>query len=143
MNQYDLALRDTSGRLVAIVEIKNATRLSRDLATGFRRNLVAHTFLPEESAFLLLSQDRGFIWKKDKRALESEPDDEFSMQAVVEHYAPTFSGRRLAERELEMVVYSWLSDIINGQAEPARPADAAVLSLGLARDVSVDLGVAV
>ena len=142
MNQYDLVLRDALGRLAAIVEVKNSTRLDRQLAKGFRRNLVAHMYIPEDSAFILLSQDRGFIWKSNGES-ESEPDEEFPMAEVVSSYAPSFRGRRLAGRELEMVVYGWLSDILNGRGEPTRAADAAVIGLGIASQASVDLGVPV
>ena len=58
----DIAVQSSDGRLLAVVEIKNREHLTAEVATVIRRNLIAHGLVPELEYFLLLSQDRGYLW---------------------------------------------------------------------------------
>lgn len=59
----DIAIHKPNGPLVAIIEIKNREEMNKKIAAVLRRNLIAHQVLPDVPYFLLLSQDKGYLWK--------------------------------------------------------------------------------
>jgi len=108
----DLLIRSSEGYPIAVVEVKNQLNLSRDVATKFRRNMVAHGLLPQIPYFLLVSQDVGYLWREPKYVnYNTPPTYEFPMDKVVARYLKRDPGQRLYGAELELVVLQWLTDL--------------------------------
>src|SRR5947209_667162 len=111
----DILIRSPQGYPIAVVEVKNQQNLSRDVATKFRRNMVAHGLLSHVPYFLLTSQDVGFLWKEPKNNnLDAPPTFEFPMDKVVTRYLKREPGQRLYGAELELLVLQWLTDLSKG-----------------------------
>ena len=99
----DILIRNQKGQILAVVEIKNREDIDLDVATAFRRNMIAHGLIPQIPFFLLLSQDIGFIWKGTERP-DAPPIYQFPMNNVVARYLPGLApGERLKEVQLELV----------------------------------------
>jgi hypothetical protein len=109
----DIMIRDTQGRAVAVVELKNRENLSRDIAVVIRRNLLTHSPPPSAPYFLLLSQDAGFLWKGvGYDDLHASPTSEFPMKNLVSRYLPGEPANvRLRESQFELLILQWLTDL--------------------------------
>ncbi|HEV7235007.1 MAG TPA: hypothetical protein VGN15_02430 [Ktedonobacteraceae bacterium] len=115
-HRYDIILQSPEGQFVAVVEIKNIQDLSRDVATSIRRNSMTYSLLPQTPYFLLLSQDKGFLWKEAWReGPEAPPAYEFPMDTIVACYTKKASNERLYDIELEFLVLQWLTELAEGK----------------------------
>jgi len=130
----DVMVASPNGRPLVIVELRNRAGLTRDLAASIRRNLVEDYGLAEtpDVSFLLVSQERGFLWTTAGAGPEALPPHEFGMAEVVERYLPNLPPDYwLREHELELVVVQWLQDLIDGTAELHTAAGRAIADSGL------------
>lgn len=114
----DIKVQDSDGGDLALVEVKNRTGLSPDIAATLRRNLLAHGLASQNVRFfLLVSQDVGYLWDQDdpQNIDYASPTVEFPMVSVIDHYLPSLgSSDRLSESQVELVVTQWLWDLANG-----------------------------
>ncbi len=114
----DIKVRDSEGSGLALVEVKNRTGLTPDIAVTLRRNLLAHGLANQNARFfLLVSQDIGYLWDQNtpQDIDHSSPTVEFPMDSVIQHYLPSLSGSdRLSESQVELAVTQWLWDLANG-----------------------------
>lgn len=114
----DIVIQDPDRQFVAVVEIKNMQNLTRDIATAVRGNSMIYSLLPQTPYFLLLSQDKGFIWKEAWReGPETPPSYEFPMDAVVTRYLHRKPDDRLYNEELRYLVLQWLTDLADGKPQ--------------------------
>jgi hypothetical protein len=126
LRSSDLILRLTDGTVSALVEAKNRQGWTPDLAIRYRRNLLAHGMVDEARYFLLLSQDRGFLWEPSlATSYDRPPDLSFAVSPVIDRYVPNAQlNGRLTEGGLTIVVTQWLSDLAAGRyqsdVEPER-----------------------
>lgn len=132
---FDVAAVSPAGELLVVVEVKNRESLSPTIATALRRNLIVHGLRSHAPYFLLLSQERGFVWVRSSEVdvdarltFDAPPTAEFSMGEVIDRYLPGLDGRdRLRGEELELLVVQWLVDLANGRVavehEPERTLD--------------------
>lgn len=118
----DIVVQGADGRIVALVEVKNPERFTADIAAATRRNLIVHGFIGDWSPFfLMVSQDRGFLWdlRSGEIAPDAPPTIEFPMRPVVERYLPSLAnGDWLTGPQLELAVAQWLSDLTREEAVP-------------------------
>jgi len=111
--------------------------LSRDAAVALRRHYLEHGSLFQAPFFLLVSQDKGYLWNQQGSGTGNlDPIAELPMQRVTARYLPSRNGTdRLPEEVQELVVTQWLADLTSpaGQTpeeEPERTlADAGFLQL--------------
>lgn len=123
--QADLIIQNVDGNPIAVVEVKNPLDLSRDVATEMRRNMVERGLPRYVPYFLLLSQDKGYLWKKpESESLDAPPNYEFSMDKVVSRYMVKSSERRLYTEVLEFLILQWLTNLTDseqkGNEEPEK-----------------------
>ena len=112
----NLVVQNPDGEFVAVVEIKNLQNLSRETATHLRHNFMIYGLIPQAPYFLLLSQDRGFLWKDAWLAgPDTPPTYEFPMDKVVTRYLKREPGERLYKPELVLLILQWLSDLAQGK----------------------------
>ncbi len=109
----DIIVKSEGEEPVAIVEIMNRRELTPAVAQQIRRNLLVHGLARQIGFFLLLSQDRGYVWTPLSRdSVDSPPDGEFSMHEVVNYYLPVDDPhRRFQKPELELIVMQWLGKL--------------------------------
>jgi hypothetical protein len=112
----DILISRPQGQLIAAVEVKNREDLSPRVANELRRNLIARGTIPDTPYFLLVSQDKGYLWHEGPSGSPAGSPIEFPMDQVVDRYLGQqhFQGR-LRHSELEFLVQSWLWDIREGQ----------------------------
>lgn len=121
----DIMILDHQGQPIATVEVSGRERLSPELATTLRRNMIAHGFVPITRYFLFITQDVGYVWKDAAPGhLDLPPDSQFALTSVIDHYLGASPKRHLGEAELQLVLAQWLILLTLGQAdltqEPAR-----------------------
>ena len=133
----DIAVQSSDGRLLAVVEIKNREHLTAEVATVIRRNLIAHGLVPELEYFLLLSQDRGYLWAGlSLPQLEAPPKAAFSMSPVISRYVPPRdSSDRLRELELELLVVHWLTELAAGACDPTQEPESILAGTGFLKAI--------
>ena len=108
----DIVIHKPNGSLVAYVEVKNRAAMDPEIATALRRNLIAHNFLPDAPYFMLLSQEKAYLWtNRGSRDSSIAPDVEIPIKEILENYLPKEVHGRLRGKELAIAVYAWLSDL--------------------------------
>lgn len=126
----DLVVTDRKQWPMMVIEVQNPKQFDRDYAIDFRRNVLPALAIAERVPyFLLVSQDRGYLWKaNDKAGLESPPSLEFDMKPVVKHFLTRFmrgGTKRLPPDVLAYYVALWIDENINprpGAKKPTVPA---------------------
>ena len=117
----DILIKDAKGHTIAVVEVKNIQNLSRDEATQLRRNLADFGIPFQAPFYLLLSQDKGFLWKDSSyENLEVPPMYEFPMDNVVARYSPGRAGERLYGEVFELLAFQWLLDLSIGSENSSK-----------------------
>lgn len=117
----DLALYDGSGRLTAIVEVKNRFGTSAVWAARTRRNILAHGGRWRSDFFLLITPDRLYVWKDaGGDPVERLPEYEADLGPVL---APYFENagldpRKVSGQAFELLVAAWLSDLTRSSSLP-------------------------
>ena len=101
----DIVVSSPDGRIQLVVEVKNHPGASEEWATHFRRNLVAHSILPDAEYFLLALPDDLFLWKGAGAAEDAPPDYRVPTAEALEPFRIAGSD----EAGLEMAVNSWLN----------------------------------
>ena len=130
----DILVETQDGKPLLIVEVKNRAGIDGDIAASIRRNLVDDYGLSEtpSPAFLLVSQERGFLWTGAHADRLAQPPHQFSMVGVVKRYLPNLAPERwLWGEELRLVVVQWLHDLIGGASALDTEAELTISELGL------------
>jgi len=132
----DFALRAVDGTILALVEVKNREDLSPEVAASIRRNRIVHGLHPARY-FLLLSQDKGYIWRDGGRGGRSAPPTaEFSMKEVIGRYLPDRDPtERLKGVQLELIIGKWLDDMTTGMLRQPTSAETALASTRFLDDI--------
>ncbi len=113
--QPDISIRGEDGQSIALVQVKNARVLSRDIALALYHDIIAESTASYAPYFLLLSQRLGFLWKQRGRRENVSPMVEFPMEGVVARYLPALTADEwLRGRELDFIVSQWLADLAIG-----------------------------
>ena len=116
--QSDLVIQNDEGDPIALVEVKNPSNLSRELAREMHRNIIRRGLPRRVPYLLLLSQDKGYLWENpDRESEEALPNYEFSMDRVVNRYRTEQMSRRLYTEVLEFLVFQWLMSLTNSEQE--------------------------
>jgi hypothetical protein len=115
MRRADVAVYSPDGNLQLVVEIKNRPSASAEWVTHMRRNLLVHAVIPPSPYFLLVLPDFFYLWKDAMSVHELAPPA-YQMKAA-EVLAPyldlsTQSLTDLSEYSLELLVTSWLEDLV-------------------------------
>jgi hypothetical protein len=99
-------------KLIAAVEAHSRQNMSEDLATEIRSAMSEYGYSAHIPYIIVLSQDRGFLWKNDPSLNgERPPDYEFSMDSVIARFSKSEPGKRLIKWGLEDLVLHWLTNL--------------------------------
>ncbi|MFN8489527.1 MAG: hypothetical protein U0350_18230 [Caldilineaceae bacterium] len=125
--QPDVVVYSSQDKPQLVVEVKNRSGASDEWARQMRRNLLAHALVPATPYFLLVLPDYIYLWRsKDLANIENPPDYKVETQVVLADYLQRLSRplREISEYSLELLVNSWLKDIVNlpqlAQDDPAQ-----------------------
>lgn len=121
----DIAVYAPDGTLRLVVEVKNRPGASSGWAARMLRNLLVHEMIASAPYYLLTLPDVFYLWKNlDPSQLnlhglsgeELEPDFEVATARALAPYVdwPSFSPGDVSEPGLELLVSSWLTDLVNG-----------------------------
>jgi hypothetical protein len=107
----DIVVHAPNGAAVAAVEVKNVRQLDLEYATEIRELLLRDDALPPGAYFVVVSQERGFLWPPN-----DETTREFSMERVMSSYATSLmrDGVWLRVSELEGILRQWLLELAMG-----------------------------
>jgi hypothetical protein len=123
----DIAILDATGAAAVLVEAKSKSGTTPDWAAAMRRNLAAHGLMPNAKFFVLATPDRVYFWMDktiDPRAVP--PDFSFRPERALQPYYEEVGLRpdELAETSFELLLASWLSELMSGGAEDRLPDEA-------------------
>lgn len=133
----DISIRDPDGTLIAIVEIKNLAGIDAETATELRNDMLKYGLSPEIPYFLLISQEKGFLWKHNQHGTsDTSPILEFSMEEIISRYHPDIElRRRLRENELELLLLRWLNNLAWLSEGPEAEAEEELQQIGFIENI--------
>lgn len=144
--RFDISIHAEGGETIALVEVKNAKVLSRDVAVELYRDIIAESGGLHAPYFLLLSQRLGFLWERRGIGEEVAPTLEFSMEGVVAGYLSDLgAGEWLRGRELTFIVSQWLVDLATERGHFAEEPERSLAKAGFLAAIegaSVTIGTA-
>jgi hypothetical protein len=115
MRRADVAVYSPDGKLQLVVEIKNRPGASAEWVTQMRRNLLVHAVIPPSPYFLLVLPDFFYLWK-DAISINELALPAYQIKAadvLAPYLGPsTQSLKELSEYSLELLVTSWLEDLV-------------------------------
>lgn len=127
----DVAVFDKSGNLQLVVEAKyirpEEDTLNR--AVQIRRNLLAHSGIPDSPFFLIVFPGHFYLWKKgqpDTYDRKADYSDKFFFKSFPEWRT---SLQHQPGIEFERLVSEWIKDLSNSNDESSIPAWAQVSGL--------------
>lgn len=121
----DILVRTPLGQPLALVEVKNLERFTKDNALELRDALLRFALLANANDaipyVMVVSQSTGYLWKLQAR----RPGMAKYGQAQVLDMKPVFReyltevelGRHLRGAELELVLSHWLGDLARGHTQ--------------------------
>jgi hypothetical protein len=99
------------------IQLAAEAKALRNLSTGdaaqLRRNLLAHGTAPPANFFLLLSPQHFFLWKDGKTVDIRPPDYTIEAPPILQRKMGDVPIERLTPISFEMVVFSWLDEVIH------------------------------
>jgi hypothetical protein len=132
--QWDLVAYNRDNQLVLAVEVKSLLNVTPEWAAQLRRNLLAHGVLSNAPYFLVACPDQFFLWDKPDQHLQPvRPgyviDAQSSLQPYFAH--ANVSLEQLTSSSLELIVASWLSDVMHKQPDELSESQKWLIDSGL------------
>jgi len=116
MRQADIIVYGGDGRIQLVVEVKGMAGKDAAWAREMRRNLLGFSALPLAPYFLLALPDVFYLWKQGEPIEEdAAPSYEIDARESLAPYTKAFinSLDSLSSSSLELLVASWLQDLVN------------------------------
>ncbi len=112
----DFLITNKNQQPVLAIEVKKNVAVTVDWATKLRRNILAHGFYFTTQFFMLVTPDKIFLWKNKPNNFDLiTPDYVIEAQPFIGKYIAStdFSIDELNYREFEMIVSSWIGDLLS------------------------------
>ncbi len=135
MKFVDIAVSDPEEKLQLVVEIKSKLGASAEWVIRMRRNLLAHSFMPNAPFFLLVLPDSLYLWT-DANLVDGTARPDYKIEAT-EVLAPYLKSNQplydLSGYGLELLTISWLEDVVRNdlQRDSVNPNPKWLLDSGL------------
>ena len=112
----DAIIYDSKRNPVLIVEVKSKLGTNAQWAAAMRRNMQTHGLLLDAPFFLLALPDRLYLWVNDEQTGLTKPDYEIDTKSTLESYSKylKLELENLSESGFELLLTSWLRELING-----------------------------
>ena len=119
----DITIFNPEGKIKLIVEVKkiSLTEKSAQLrrATEIRRNLLAHSAIPNTPFLLIAFPENFYLWKEEIPDRDNKSADyHFHAKKTIKNYAEKhhISPQEMSPQEFELLVSDWLKDLVNSQS---------------------------
>jgi hypothetical protein len=119
----DITIFDAEGKVQLIAEVKkislSETSAQLRRATEIRRNLLAHSAIPNTPFLLIAFPDNFYLWKEETPDRDNKSADyHFKAKNTIKNYAKKhhISPQKMSPQEFELLVYDWLKDLVNSQS---------------------------
>jgi hypothetical protein len=111
----DIAVYDRDHKLQLIVEVKSKDAAPASWAARMRRNLLAHSMIPNTRFFMLATPDSFYLWRDADAQGEVLPHFQIDATQLLAPYADRqqLPAGGISECGLELLVASWLTDVMN------------------------------
>jgi len=112
----DIAVFSKDRRPILVVEVRDGGTYSTvESAVGLRRSLMGHHLLPNVPFFMLATPIQIYLWVGDA-APKANPSYSADAGPVLNSYGSKHTDREKPRRggALEIVMFSWLSDVASG-----------------------------
>jgi hypothetical protein len=100
----DFLVLSPDDRVQLVVEVKNLRGISPEWAADYRRNLLAHSILPDADFFLLAFSESLFLWDNARGDAEALPHYQAPTRETLGPLLVDVGG----EEGLEAAVSAWL-----------------------------------
>lgn len=112
-NVVDFAVYSPDNRVQLLVEVKTKKAATDAWAAELRRNLLAHAMIPPSEFFLLAMPEYFYLWGPSASSEAVPADYKVFSKRVLERFLGDARLDNLSPEGLELLVNSWLSQIIN------------------------------
>ena len=111
---WDLSFDNPDGQLTLVVEVKNKTNVSPEWVAKLRRNILAHSILPNAPYFLIVFPDKFYLWIDENHIEESKPAYIIDAYSILQPYfeRAEVTASQISGQSLELIVAAWLGEII-------------------------------
>jgi hypothetical protein len=129
----DVLVHAPAGQLVAVAELWNRPDLSPEEAARVHAFVIDEGYSAQASFVLVLSQDRGYLWRgASAQQPDAPPDVAFDMRPIVARYLPDLEPQdRLRHSELSLIAQGWLGALAIGERGPDDEPERALADTGL------------
>ncbi len=118
---WDLSIENRDGQLALGVEVKRKSNVSPEWAAQLRRNILAHGTFPKAPYFLMVFPDKLYLWSNAEAYQEqSEPSYAIDASPILQPYFERagVTADQISGASLELIVASWLGEIIHSEQFP-------------------------
>jgi hypothetical protein len=122
----DLVGYKPDGQLALVVEAKSRRGTSRSWAVKVRQNMLAEDSTPSSRFLLLALPDRFYLWTDSDNARQVvEPSYELDARPFLQPYFERtgISPDHISGQSFELIVFSWLNDLIRSGVSDGVPQD--------------------
>jgi hypothetical protein len=132
--QWDLVAYNRDNQLVLAVEVKGRLDATPEWAAQLRRNILAHGVLPDAPYFLMAFPDKFFLWETSDSINEPvEPMYIIDAHSILSPYLnhSNLTPEQVSSSSLELIVASWLNDIMHRQPNELSDSQQWLIDSGL------------
>ncbi len=121
-DNWDLSIYNRELQLVLAVEVKSQLNITKEWATKFRRNVLAHEVFAKAPYFLIIFPDKLYLWTNDNGVLPlKEPTYIVDARPIFRpHFEQSgITANQISSENLEIIVTSWLAKIMYSSKPPS------------------------
>ena len=113
----DFVVYSADDQAMLIVEVKNRKGVTDEWAGQMHRNLVDHGLVPPNLYFLLALREHFYLWKPGHLTESNRADYKVASKKILQQFANEPNLDSLSEHGLELLVNSWLSQVIGSRID--------------------------
>ena len=132
--RWDLTAYNRDSQLVLVVEVKSKLNATPKRTAQLRRDILAHGTFPNAPYFLMAFPDRFFLWKNAGSNHELlEPTYVIDAHPILQPYFEQsgVTAAQVSGQSLELIVASWLSEVIHKTPDELDDAQQWLIDSGL------------
>jgi hypothetical protein len=118
----DITIFNPEGKIKLIAEVKKISLTEkseqRQRATEIRRNLLAHSAIPNTPFLLIAFPDNFYLWKQEIPNIDNKRADyHFNAKNTIKNYAKKYHifPQEMSPQQFKLLVSDWLKDLVNSQ----------------------------
>jgi hypothetical protein len=108
----DVIVYSPDNQVQLVVEVKSKKGATDEWAAKMRRNLLVHGAVPRSRFFLLALPGYFYLWRDNTSTDLVPADHKVLAQEALRGYLNGTNLEELSEQSIELLVSSWLSDLV-------------------------------